>query len=293
MYPPFVTVVIPVYNAALYLRECIDSVLQQEGVCLEVIAVDDGSTDDSWDILGSYGDSIRRIQQANAGVAAARNAAITAATGQWIAFLDADDVWNPGKLAQQLEVAGCEVADVVYTNAQNFGQPEHVGELRLNPDTMPRGDVFADLVMENFVTLSSLMIRRKWFGTEQVFNPKLNGVEDWDLLLRLSAAGAKFAVLPEALVRYRWLSSSLSKRHETMKEIRMQVVESALRTRRGRQLPWTTRRKARANCLSCSAWFVAPDSYTTAFRWYLQSLCNWPFDRTALAGATKSLLRRV
>src|SRR5262245_39908172 len=99
---PNVSVVIPSYNSAAYLPAAIDSVLAQTARDLEVIVVDDGSTDDTPDVVARYGPPVRGIRQANAGVAAARNRGIAEARGRYIAFLDADDTWEPVKLERQL-----------------------------------------------------------------------------------------------------------------------------------------------------------------------------------------------
>ncbi|HEX3110532.1 MAG TPA: glycosyltransferase family A protein, partial [Thermoanaerobaculia bacterium] len=97
-----VSVVIPSYNYARYLGEAIDSALGQTLPPLEVIVVDDGSTDDTPAVLAAYGDRIRVLRQKNAGVAVARNSGIAAARGECVAFLDADDVWLPRKLELQI-----------------------------------------------------------------------------------------------------------------------------------------------------------------------------------------------
>ncbi|HEY0656892.1 MAG TPA: glycosyltransferase family A protein, partial [Pyrinomonadaceae bacterium] len=100
---PKVSVIIPNYNYAKYIAETIDSVLAQTYPNLEVIVVDDGSKDDSLKILRSYGDKITVIEQKNQGVARARNIGTAYSNGEYIAFLDADDVWLPEKLARQME----------------------------------------------------------------------------------------------------------------------------------------------------------------------------------------------
>src|SRR4051812_3217208 len=105
-----VSVVIATYNHGRYLREAIDSALAQTHPPLEVIVVDDGSTDDTAEILQTYGGRIRAMRQANAGVAAARNAGLAAASGRYVGFLDSDDVWAPDKLARQLAVFDAQPA---------------------------------------------------------------------------------------------------------------------------------------------------------------------------------------
>ena len=98
---PLITVIVVNYNYGRYLGECIDSVLAQTYPNIEVIVVDDGSTDNSLSILQPYGERILIIQQENKGVSAARNAGLLKSKGQWIAFLDSDDAWRPEKLQEQ------------------------------------------------------------------------------------------------------------------------------------------------------------------------------------------------
>jgi len=99
-----VTVVVPAYNAARYLKECLDSILAQIGRAIDVIVVDDGSTDETADIVATYGTKLRYIYQANSGGCAnPRNTGATACTGKYITFFDADDVMVPGKIARQVD----------------------------------------------------------------------------------------------------------------------------------------------------------------------------------------------
>jgi len=101
---PLVSVIIPAYNATAFLGETLDSVLAQTYPNLEIIVVDDGSTDDTPDLLGSYGDRIRVLRQANSGQATARNHGAREAHGELLAFLDSDDLWDPDKIARQVEL---------------------------------------------------------------------------------------------------------------------------------------------------------------------------------------------
>lgn len=290
---PDVSVIIPVHNAGEYLRESIDSALAQESVRKEVIVVDDGSTDDTPKMLAEYGDRIQVISQPNAGCSAARNTAAYAAKGTWLAFLDQDDVWLPRKLAVQLARAEeVKHADIIYSNIENFGSIERVDEFR-GPQELREGNLFIPLLLDNFITMSSAMIRRSAFERLGGMDSTMSGVDDWDLWLRHFADNGFAAACPEALVRYRWHNQSLSKRHDFMCQQRLQALNKALGTPRGRAVGWRIRRQARANVWKCSAWFVAASDRWTAIRWYLHSAMSWPLNAEALKGIVKCSLGRV
>ena len=127
-----VSTVIPCFNAAPFLRQTINSVRSQSHIPCEVLVIDDGSTDESAAIARSYGPPVRVITQANRGESAARNRGICEATGDWIAFLDADDLWLPRKLEEQLAVVGPGVA-CVHTNYRTFGTHCHTRDLAAIP----------------------------------------------------------------------------------------------------------------------------------------------------------------
>lgn len=287
-----VSVVIPTYNGAAEVRRAIDCALAQEGCEVEVIPVNDGSTDDTAYVLNSYGSRIRAVHQKNSGPAATRNAGIAAATGDWVAFLDHDDYWQPGKLAAQLAAADRTGADVIYTNARNFGDVNRVADLRSNPDEMPEGDLFEYLLLDNFIVVSSTIVRRELLEKVGGFNAP-PGVEDWDLWLRLATNGAKFAPVREALTMYQWRPGSLSKNFERMRDIRRQIIRTAMASERAQSLSWTFRQKVLANVESCSAWFLASSSPRRAITWYAQSLAYWPFDLNSWKGLVKGCLGRA
>lgn len=289
---PQVSVIIPVYNGAEHVQNAIDSALQQRNCAVQVIVVNDGSTDNTADLLNAYGDRIVAIHQSNQGLPKTRNRGVQAATAEWIAFLDHDDQWLPDKLSRQLQQATVRNADVVYTNTRNFGDSERVDELRHQPDQMPEGDLFVPLLMDNFLVTSSIMLRKDAFLRVGGFTESPIMAEDWDLWLKLAADGCHFAALPETLTLYRWRSGSFSKHFARMRSYRQLTLERALKTDRGRQLPWTVRRQALASVQRCSAWFLAASSPAKAINWYLQSLCYWPFDPVSWKGVIKGCLGR-
>ena len=291
-----VSVIIPVFNGEADLAAAVDSALSQHGCNVEVIVVNDGSTDATADVIASYGDRIRVIQQANQGapgLAATRNNGVRASTADWIAFLDHDDVWEPDKLCRQLELAQTKNAYVVYSNARNFGDIDRVADLRSDPEAILEGDLFLPLLMDNFIVMSSAMMKRSLFDAIGGFteNPVL--AEDWDLWLKAAAAGAMFAAVRDPVTLYRWRPGSFSKNHERMRQLRLLAVRRALETNRGRSLPWSMRRKALGNVESCSAWFLASTAPRQAIRWYARSIAYWPFDVNCWKGVVKGCLGRL
>jgi glycosyltransferase involved in cell wall biosynthesis len=197
-----ISVIIPTYNYARYLRDAIDSVLAQTVAPLEIIVVDDGSTDDTPQVLAAYGEKIRAIHQSNLGVAAARNTGLAAARGECIAFLDSDDLWLPRKL--ELQIARLESdpsLGLVHCGAETFdgeatldvleGMEGWVGEaiLRLDRMVIP-------------VPGSGILLPKRIIGEVGDFDVRLPPSDDWDLCYRV-AARYPIGFVPEVLVRYR------------------------------------------------------------------------------------------
>ena len=290
-----VSVLIPVYNPGELLIEAIDSALAQTGcdnIEIEIIAADDGSTcERTQEILRNYEDRITVHRKENSGPADTRNFLVEAASHDWIAWLDQDDIWLPNKLELQFEAAERNGADFVYTNAELFGDTHEIGKFRNNPASMPEGDVFEALVDDNFITTAGVMVRRQLVLDVGGHDISVAGVDDWDMWLKIAATGAKFAAIPEPVTLYRWHSLSMSKRHEEMKLLRENVLRSALKTERGQQVSWYRRLRALANVTGTSAWFVSSADSRRAAEWYRDSLRYWPFQLTAWKGLVKSVLQ--
>jgi glycosyltransferase involved in cell wall biosynthesis len=156
MADPAISVVIPCYNGARFLREALDSVLAQTHPAREVIVVDDGSTDDSAAVAASYGPPVRVIRQPNQGESVARNRGIDAAEGDWVAFLDADDWWLPEKLEEQAKLMGPEVGAVCSGNSASY--PDGREDLHFSrPESFERS-----WIMEHGAPchISTLLVRR-------------------------------------------------------------------------------------------------------------------------------------
>ena len=274
---PEVSVIIPAYNAAAFIREAVDSALAQRGVDLEVIVVDDGSTDETLSILEGYGNAIHVHRQKNEGASRARNKGVKMATGHWLAFLDADDQWLPDKLAEQLALADPSIG-LVYTDRENFGNASRVASIQSEVTPLWEGDLFEPLLLGNFVTTSSVIIQREWFCKLGGFKEELVPCEDWDLWLRFSAAGGLAAVCRKPLTRYRWYEGSISRNVELACMARLMVLRNALNTPRGRQLPARLSRKAYAACWRCSAWHAQATHRWRALQWYLKAAWYEPYD---------------
>ena len=292
---PRVSVIIPVFNGVEDLSGAIESALNQRDCETEVIVVNDGSTDGTKALIDHYGSRIIAIHQKNlgaAGLSRTRNNGVAAASGEWIAFLDHDDLWEPNKLASQLAAAQRTSGDIVYTNARNFGDVSRVSDFRSDPSSMPEGDLFEDLLMDNFIVMSSAMMKRSLFDQIQGFTESPVLAEDWDLWLKAAAAGGQFAAVSEPVTMYRWRPGSFSKNHVRMRNLRLLALQRALESHRGQQVSWSVRRKALANVERCSAWFLASSSPRQAISWYARSLLYWPFDVNCWKGVVKGCVGR-
>jgi glycosyltransferase involved in cell wall biosynthesis len=206
-----VTIAIPAYNAEIWLRETLNSALAQTYPAHEIIVVDDGSRDRTEEVARSFGDKVRYIQQPNQGVSAARNTAIREATGDWIAFLDSDDLIVPEKLAEQVAVIEADPELVVVYSAFRYLYSD--GATAEGP-SFPARDLWPALRYRTPILPSTAIIRRSVFDEVTGFNPKYHYGEDWDLWFRIVRryTARAFRDLPEALTLYRcWENSATSK----------------------------------------------------------------------------------
>lgn len=181
---PLVSVVIPAYNAEEYIEETLQSVLTQTYKNIEVIVVDDGSTDRTLQIINKYKSDLMLITQKNKGVSVARNTAVDKAMGEWIAFIDADDIWFPKKIAEQVSQMGSE--NWSHTNSLYFGYNQDGNTKRSDLTPQFGGHVFEKLLTDNFITTSTVLIKKKTFLQYGKFDVSLKALEDWKLWLEIS-----------------------------------------------------------------------------------------------------------
>ena len=272
---PHISIIIPAFNAAPYIAETVRSALTQTYRDFEIIVVDDGSTDGTAAALDDLRGRIVIHQQPNAGVARARNAAMALASGEWVAFLDADDLWLPDKLERQLAAVGN--ADMVYTDRFNFGATGGLPERQSDVTPMTDGDLFVPLMLDgNFITLSSVMVRRKVIADLGGFFAGLSGAADWDMWLRV-AASHPIALCHEPLVRYRFHAQGMSRNHRAMSRERTMVIARALASDRGRRLDWRLRRRIWAETWRTNAWDAGQGgARVQALKDYARAAVAWP-----------------
>lgn len=207
---PRVSVVIPAYNAERTVGQAIESVLAQREPDLQVTVIDDGSSDATAAVAASYGPPVECVRTENCGVSQARNEGIRRARGEFVALLDADDLWEPDKLELQLlELESRPDAGVCTTGSLRVDERlEPLGVVRAeDPD-----DACAALLLGSMVLgpVSSPLLRRQLIEQVGGFDPTFSQCADWDYFIRLSRRTA-FAVIPDPLVRYRIGDESMSR----------------------------------------------------------------------------------
>jgi glycosyltransferase involved in cell wall biosynthesis len=222
---PLVSVMIGVYNGAAYLGEAIDSVLAQGYEPLEVIVVDDGSDDGSGEVAQAY-QEVRYFYQDNAGNGAARNRAVEAATGDFFAFLDADDRFTSGKLDLQLTALEANAGlDMVFGHVREFISPELDEETRNAirppaPEPMP------------WTSPNLMLIRRASFERVGLFSTSVRVGVTVDWFARASEAGLRYEVLPEVVLERRLHTQNNGLRERDARAQYLLVLKAAMERRR-------------------------------------------------------------
>lgn len=224
---PQISVIIPIYNDALYIKEALLSVLSQGIEKLEIIVIDDGSTDNYEEKINNFNDPrIRLIKQLNSGAAEARNNGIRNANGEYIAFLDADDIWAPNKLKIQLEALNNRTdINMVYGQVKEFY------------DTSIKGHANLQKEVKTFLGYSpiSLLISKKDFLKVGDFQSKWKVAEFIDWYDRAKHVGLTEIVLPDLLAFRRIHAGNLDRLHRPDVKQYVAVLKEALDRRRNQQ----------------------------------------------------------
>lgn len=294
-----VSVIIPTYNYARFVHRAIDSVLAQTYGDVECVVVDDGSTDETPQVLARYGSRIRVIRKEKQGPGIARNRGIGAARGEYIAFLDSDDHWRPDKLAKQVEVLDADpsLGAVGCANEIVDGAGAHVSNTIFPSPATP-----TDLADQ----LRGVAVRRLWVGSScsgalipkrvledvRMFDESLTAAEDWDLWLKI-AARYPIRNIPDILVSISTHGTGFARNADKVERNQWKVYEAAV-ARWPDALDARTRRQVRALILAdAGAEHVGGKAYGTALRRYLKSLVAWPMHAGRWYVTARLVLRQV
>ncbi len=225
---PLVTAVIPTFNRAWCLADAVTSVIDQKYPAMEIIVVDDGSTDNTCQVLEPYMDSITLLHQENTGVSAARNLGIRQSNGDFVAFLDSDDRWTPDKMEYQVnffqhhpEAMICQTEEIWIRNGK-----------RVNPKfkhKKPWGMIFEPSLELCLVSPSAVMMRREFFQIKGCFDETLPACEDYDLWLRTATDMPIYLVDHPCTIKQGGHSDQLSSAH-SLDRYRIQSMEGLLRS---------------------------------------------------------------
>jgi glycosyltransferase involved in cell wall biosynthesis len=212
-----VSVIIPAYNGDRYLAEAIDSVLGQTYQDYEIIVVDDASTDNTAQVVKQYGKAVRYLSQTNQGVAASRNLGLAAALGDYIAFLDQDDILLPHKLSSQVALLDRD-ADLGMVNSgwqiyrgNTISDRQDEAEAVVQPWQQIPQLTSANLIIWKPVFLGAMLFRRNWLERAGGFDTTLEQTPDVDLVMRLAKIGCSAAWVEQVTVKYRQHETNASK----------------------------------------------------------------------------------
>lgn len=283
---PSISVVIATYNHGRYLAGAIKSALAQTLPAEQIVVVDDGSQDETREVMRRYagtpGLEYRRLD--HAGQPAAKNAGLAACRGQWIAFLDADDLWLPEKLAAQWTLARSDPrVGVVYTDFAPMDAEGRSLASRVRR-ALPRGDVLSEMFLDNFVCFSSSLVRRDVFDRVGTFDESIPMAIDYEFWLR-AAQEVHFAPVEERLVRYRSGHANLSRRAEERLGIALDVMNRfAQRESFRRRVPRTVMRRAYAETYCTLGLLRRERSTAASLAAYARALRYRPHGRTVWRG---------
>jgi glycosyltransferase involved in cell wall biosynthesis len=285
--------VIPTYNSAHLLRRAIDSVLAQTRRVDEVIVVDDGSTDNTREVVASYGSSVQYFYQENKGGGSARNHGVEHSKSDWIAFLDADDEWLPTKIERQ---AACLTAarDAVLCYGMIWHHQMN-GVPRAACDVPPER-LWPQLRISNWIIPSVAVVRKDVFCRLGGFRTELrSSCEDWELFTRM-AYQQRIVWVAEPLINYYEVLGSASQSKQRMIEAEHSILDSLLIGLRGPQrILW---RRRITSMIHYRAAIAARSAGQTAFLHLFHSLRSWPSPffqpvrYASLAVQLRDLLRR-
>ncbi|CAH2031400.1 glycosyltransferase [Trichlorobacter ammonificans] len=291
--PGLVSVIVPVYNRAHLVGATLDSILAQTYRNIEVIAVNDGSTDGSLEVLQGYAERhpgrVRVIDQPNSGQVRARNAGIRQARGEFIAFLDSDDTWAPEKLSAQLPLFSPGVG-LVYCAIHEVDPEGRVIRTVAGEPGM-RGDIYRHLLVRNRMTGGSVVVTRRALDRAGLFDESLPAAENWDLWIRI-ARDFTVEYLDRPLVRYLRHPGNLSADNERMALATLAVLQKHLSVDPGGELARTRTLAYATFHYNRAVVQFSAGNYRQARRSFLSCWHYRPFYRDSVLRMLRSLLGR-
>ena len=284
---PIVSVVIPTYNCGPYINQAVESVLAQENCRYELIVIDDGSTDETKAQLQIFGDRLLYIYQDNAGVSKARNHGLSQATGKYVVFLDADDLFLPNRLAAQVTVfeQGLQLDDQLGI--------VHSGWVRVDANNQVLKEIYPweatpTLTLESWlkykpVLPSAMMFRKDWLDHVNGFNPDLSAAEDVDLSVRLALEGCTACWLKDVTTGYRQHGNSAMGRGINQAIALNHVMDTVFAHPRLPKDIQLMEHQIRYGTLVWLAWYLHHTNRPQEMAYYLdQSRQYAPYARTTL-----------
>jgi glycosyltransferase involved in cell wall biosynthesis len=279
---PCVSIVMAAKNYARFLPQAVESVLAQTFTDWELLIIDDGSTDATPAVVRPFlADSrIRYTRSDRLGQSRAKNLGISLSRGEFVAFLDADDAWEPSKLEKQLALFQDRPEVGVVYSRRSLMDESGQALPQSRPAMPPRGRILEQMFVQNHVCFSSAVVRRIVFSHVGAFDPEWDLAIDYDLWLRV-ARHYEFDFVDEELVRYRTGHGNLSKKLADRVETALAIMRRA-ETRRGiaGEIPAATIAEAHASTCRTIAYVMRASEPGTAARWYLRALA-YPSGRLA------------
>lgn len=219
-----VSVIIPAYNQAVYVGKAIQSVLDQTYQNLECIVVDDGSKDRTYKIVNEFEDRrILYIRQLNQGLSAARNTGLTISSGEYISFLDSDDLFTPDKLTKLVEVLEKNPGTALAAGSAYLIDHNDQPIPRQFSSSLPEDS--SRLLLGNPLHVGSVLLRREWQEKVGLFDTNLKSYEDWDFWLRLALVGGKMQSIKDIVSYYRFHTAQMTRNRSQMTHASFSVLE--------------------------------------------------------------------
>jgi glycosyltransferase involved in cell wall biosynthesis len=286
---PLVSIVTATYNMAQYVVEAVDSILAQTYPQLEAVVVDDGSQDNTQEVLARYAEDprVKIIHQDNAGQTAAKNRGLAACTGRYVGFCDADNAWLPDKIATQLEAfQGDNPPGVVYGDVQFID--DQGADLPTPRVQRHSGRITGPLLANNFVPFNTCLVPRDILTEVGGFDESLSMAIDYDLWLRISTR-YEFRYLPQILARYRIWGGQMSHRTGERLDNALRMMEKFLREHSAAVTPGEARRAWAYTYTTRGLWLARMGKRSEAMSDYQRALEQHPTDLRAW----KSLVRLI